>query len=54
MMANGRNYILVLSLKVVDDFQDQQLGAVARALLNHGAQPLPPEVVAVIKKYIYI
>lgn len=36
--------IILFPFKVVDDFQDQQLAAVARSLLNHGAKPVSPKV----------
>ncbi|XP_056870833.1 ankyrin repeat and SOCS box protein 16 [Takifugu flavidus] len=43
-VANGLGYTpMDCLLQGVDDFQDQQLAAVARSLLNHGAKPVSPK-----------
>lgn len=41
--------LFCLFLKGVEDHPDQQLGAIARSLVNHGAKPVSPEVCDVIK-----
>ncbi|XP_029013789.1 ankyrin repeat and SOCS box protein 16 isoform X2 [Betta splendens] len=44
-VANCADYTpLDCLLQVVEDYPDQQPEAVARSLLNHGARPVPPEM----------